>query len=91
MNKNKPVLASKYKIYGAFVLGLNTAIAFRALIVLNHTCPGWVRPVWYFAVLGNFLFFLHRVRRPPTVHDSVHFDTCLTGKVSLFAGGVKGV
>jgi hypothetical protein len=22
--------------------------------------PGWVRPVWYFAVLGNFVFFYYR-------------------------------
>jgi hypothetical protein len=43
-------------------LGLSTAIAFRALIIITHLRPDWVRPVWYFAVLGNFLFFWHRYR-----------------------------
>ena len=53
-------LSPRYKIYGALVLGLLTAIALRAIIVLEHVQPGWVRPVWYFAVLGNFLFFYYR-------------------------------
>ena len=47
-------------IYGAFSLGLATAIAVRALMVLSHVQPTWVRPVWYFAVLGNFIFFYYR-------------------------------
>jgi len=47
-------------MYSAFVLGLSTAIALRAIIVLDHIQPGWVRPAWYFAVLGNFLFFYYR-------------------------------
>lgn len=53
-------LSPRYKIYGAFILGLSTAIALRAIIVLEHVQPGWVRPAWYFAVLGNFLFFYYR-------------------------------
>jgi len=60
MNSGSPTLSPKYKIYGAFWLGLSTAVAIRALIVLNHVNPSWVRPVWYFAVLGNFLFFYYR-------------------------------
>jgi len=55
-----PTLSPRYKIMGAFWLGLATAIAVRALIVLNHVQPDWVRPVWYFAVLGNFVFFFYR-------------------------------
>jgi len=55
-----PTLSPRYKIMGAFWLGLATAIAIRALIVLNHVQPDWVRPVWYFAVLGNFVFFFYR-------------------------------
>lgn len=53
-------LAPRFKIYGAFVLGLSTAIALRAIIILEHVEPGWVRPAWYFAVLGNFIFFYYR-------------------------------
>jgi hypothetical protein len=62
MIKEKPVIAPPYKIYGFFLLGLSTAIAFRALIVLDHVQPTWVRPVWYFGVLGNFVFFFYRFR-----------------------------
>lgn len=53
-------LSPRYKIYAAFWLGLSTAVAIRALIVLDHVNPDWVRPVWYFAVIGNFLFFYYR-------------------------------
>jgi len=60
MKNSTPTLSPRYKVYGAFWLGLTTAIAIRALIVLSHINPGWVRPVWYFAVLGNFLFFYYR-------------------------------
>jgi len=62
MAKEKPAIAPAYKIYGFFLLGLSTAIAFRALIVLDHVQPTWVRPMWYFGVLGNFVFFFHRFR-----------------------------
>ena len=57
-----PEMSSRYKIYGAMALGLSTAIGFRALIIIDHIQPDWVRPVWYAAVLGNFLFFWHRYR-----------------------------
>ncbi|MEN8135080.1 MAG: hypothetical protein ABFS18_06030 [Thermodesulfobacteriota bacterium] len=59
-NNTGPEIASNFKIYGAMALGLSTAIGFRTLIVITHLQPDWVRPVWYFAVLGNFLFFWHR-------------------------------
>lgn len=60
MENNSPKLSQNYMIYGALGLGLATAIAVRALIVLSHVQPSWVRPVWYFAVLGNFVFFFYR-------------------------------
>ena len=53
-------IGSNYKIYGYMALGLATAIAFRLLIIINHIEPDWVRPVWYFGVLGNFVFFYYR-------------------------------
>ena len=56
----KPKTYSNAIIIGAFTLGLLTAIAMRALIVLTHLDPSWVRPVWYFAVVGNFFFFYYR-------------------------------
>ena len=74
-------------IYGAFVLGLTTAIAFRIIIVLQHVAPGWVRPVWYFAVIGNLAFFYYRYRiaekRKRAVEEhgliaKVEADTCFS-------------
>lgn len=62
MQNRKPHLASDYIIYGYFVLGLLTAIAFRVIIIVTHVHPSWVRPLWYFGVLGNFLFFYHRFK-----------------------------
>jgi len=55
-------IGSNYKIYGYMALGLATAIAFRLLIIIDHIEPGWVRPVWYFGVLGNFVFFHYRFK-----------------------------
>ncbi len=57
---HKPKTYGNKIIIGAFTLGLITAIAMRALIVLVHLDPAWVRPVWYFAVVGNFFFFYYR-------------------------------
>ncbi len=62
MKNHKPRLVSSSMIYAAFGLGLLTAIAIRAIIVLNHIAPSWVRPVWYFAVIGNFFFFYYRFK-----------------------------
>ena len=47
-------------MYGALVIGMAASIAFRTIVVIEHVEPGWVRPVWYFAVMGNFLFFFYR-------------------------------
>ena len=73
MKKEKPSIAPAYKIYVYFILGLATAIAFRPLIVIDHIQPTWVRPVWYFGVLGNFVFFFYRfkvsVRRKRAVSE----------------------
>lgn len=60
MLQKKPHIVPKYIIYGFFLLGLVSAIAFRAIIVLQHIDPFWVRPVWYVGAIGYFLFFLYR-------------------------------
>lgn len=83
MTKEQPVIAPAYKIYGYFILGLATAIAFRALIVLDHIQPTWVRPVWYFGVLGNLVFFFYRfrvsVRRKKAISDFQLIDKMQSG------------
>jgi len=60
MKTHKPHIVPKYVTYGFFSIGLFSAIAFRAIIVLQHMEPNWVRPVWYFGVVGYILFFLYR-------------------------------
>ena len=57
---NQPHTLPKYVIYGFFILGLLSAIAFRIIIVFQHIEPTWVRPVWYAGILGYLAFFLYR-------------------------------
>lgn len=47
-------------IYGFFIIGVLSAVAFRIIIVLQHVEPSWVRPVWYAGVIGYIFFFLYR-------------------------------
>lgn len=83
MNKEKPVMSSNYAMYGVFILGLLASTAFRIIIVIDHIHPSWVRPVWYFAVLGNFAFFFHRfritVKRKKAVDDYGLIDKAKSG------------
>jgi len=58
--KDHPHTVPGYVIYGFFVLGLLSAIAFRIIIVFQRIEPSWVRPVWYAGVLGYLVFFLYR-------------------------------
>lgn len=55
-----PHTLPKPVIYGFFVLGLFSAVAFRIIIVFQHIEPAWVRPVWYAGALGYLVFFLYR-------------------------------
>lgn len=43
-----------------FLIGVISAISFRALIIFNHVHPEWFRPVWYLGTGGYVLFFLYR-------------------------------
>ena len=61
MNR-RPRILPKYIIYGFFVIGLISAIAFRAIIVFQHLEPSWVRPVWYAEHCRIRLLFLYRYR-----------------------------
>lgn len=49
-------------IYGFFAVGILSAVAFRAIIIVQHVEPRWIRPVWYIGTAGYFLFFLYRYR-----------------------------
>jgi hypothetical protein len=62
MNAENPHIVPKFVLYGFFVLGLISAIAFRAIIVFQHVEPRWVRPVWYIGIAGYLLFFFYRFK-----------------------------
>ena len=60
MEHIKPHAVPKSVSYGFFVLGLLSAVAFRAIIIFQHLEPSWVRPVWYVGTGGYFFFFIYR-------------------------------
>ncbi len=60
MIKRPPHTVSRSTVYGFFLLGLLSAVAFRVIIVFQHIEPSWVRPVWYAGVIGYLVFFLYR-------------------------------
>jgi hypothetical protein len=60
MKTHQPHIVPKYVTYGFFLLGFLSAVAFRAIIVLQRMEPNWVRPVWYIGTVGYLLFFLYR-------------------------------
>lgn len=69
-----PRIIPKPIIIGFFLLGLLSSLAFRAIIIFQKLSPGWVRPVWYFGVIGYMLFFMYRYaishRRKRTIAQS---------------------
>ena len=69
-----PKLVPKPVIIGFFLLGLLSSVAFRAILFCQKYSPGWVRPVWYFGVIGYMLFFIYRyaisLRRKRTIAQS---------------------
>ncbi|MDH4231890.1 MAG: hypothetical protein OEW04_07645 [Nitrospirota bacterium] len=62
MENSKPHIVPAYVVYSFFMLGIVSAVAFRAIIIFQHLEPSWVRPVWYVGTFGYFLFFLYRYR-----------------------------
>lgn len=87
MNNKKPHTLPPVIIYCFFALGIISAIAFRAIIVLQRLEPSWVRPVWYIGVIGFMFFFLYRYyiseKRKKAVEnfqliDKVKANACLT-------------
>lgn len=57
---NAPKIIPKPVIIGFFLIGLLSSLAFRLIIIFQKVKPGWVRPVWYFGVLGYMVFFIYR-------------------------------
>ena len=55
-----PKMIPKPVIFAFFVLGVLSSIAFRMLLIFQRAHPGWVRPTWYFGVLGYMAFFIYR-------------------------------
>ncbi|WP_333656131.1 hypothetical protein [Dissulfurispira sp.] len=87
MADKKPHTLPPSIIYCFFVLGIISAIAFRAIIVFQRLEPSWVRPVWYVGVVGYMVFFLYRYyiseKRKKAVEkfqliEKVKANACLT-------------
>ena len=86
---HQPHIVPRSVIYGFFILGLLSAIAFRIIIVFQHIEPSWVRPVWYAGTLGYLIFFLYRFsiskKRKNAISDydlinKLKTDNCLSDK-----------
>ncbi len=87
MDEKTPHTQPALIIYGFLTLGIISAVAFRAITVLQHLEPAWVRPVWYIGVLGYMLFFLYRFyisnKRKKTIErfqliEKIKANECLT-------------
>jgi hypothetical protein len=80
-----PKIIPKPVILGFFVLGLLSSVAFRAIIILQKYTPDWVRPVWYFGVIGYTVFFMYRYvisqRRKRTIAHSNIIEKIRDGAV----------
>jgi hypothetical protein len=55
-----PKIIPKPVILALFILGVMSSVAFRLILIFQKLKPGWVRPVWYFGVLGYMVFFIYR-------------------------------
>ena len=79
-----PKLVPKPVIISFFLIGLLSSVAFRAIILLQKYHPGWVRPVWYFGVLGYMLFFIYRYyishRRKRAIEQTNVIEKIRTGE-----------
>ena len=80
---NIPKIIPKPIILGFFLLGLLSSVAFRAIILLQKYEPRYVRPVWYFGVIGYLVFFVYRYfisqRRKRTIVRSNLIEKIRTG------------
>jgi len=57
---NTPKIIPRPIIVGFFLVGLLSSVAFRAILFLQKYAPRYVRPVWYFGVIGYMVFFIYR-------------------------------
>ena len=80
---NIPKIIPKPIIFGFFLLGLLSSVAFRAILLLQKYEPHYVRPVWYFGVIGYLVFFVYRYyisqRRKGTIVRSNLIEKIRTG------------
>lgn len=76
--KTVPRILPKPIIVTFFLLGVLSSVAFRAIILFQKFSPDWVRPVWYFGVIGYMIFFMYRygisLRRKRTIAQTSIID-----------------
>lgn len=66
-------LSPRAVVYSVAVLGVLSAVAFRAIIVFQRLRPDWVRLTWYIGTAGYLIFFFYRYlisqKRKKMVHE----------------------
>ena len=86
--KKVPTVLPESVIVTFFLLGALSSVAFRAIILFQKFGPAWVRPVWYFGVIGYMVFFIYRygisLRRKRTIAQTNIIET-LKGGAALSA------
>lgn len=87
MNHHPPHTVPPFVINLFFIVGLLSALAFRALIVFSHVRHELFRPVWYLGIIGYVFFFLYRYiiseKRKKAINDydliaKLQENLCLT-------------
>jgi hypothetical protein len=87
MNHHPPHTVPPFVINLFFIIGLISALAFRALIVFSHVRHELFRPVWYLGIIGYVFFFLYRYiiseKRKKAINDydliaKLQDNLCLT-------------
>ena len=67
-----------------FIIGLISAISFRAIIIVQHANSDYVRLLWYIAVISNLVFFLFRyhisLKRKHAIRDSTLMEKLRTDR-----------
>ncbi len=61
-----------------FLVGVTSAFSFRAIIIVQHSHPSYVRLLWYLAVITNLIFFLFRYHISRKRKHAVHGQTLIT-------------
>ncbi len=70
-----------------FIIGLLSALSFRALLVIKELFPEFFRPVWYLGIIGYIVFFSYRyfisVKRKKAISHNKLISKVKQNKLSI--------